>query len=68
MLKENIIKKEVDVKGVLVECVQTEDQKIWVILSSLCKGLGIRTDGQINRIKRDEDLLSKGASKILGCY
>mgnify|MGYP000906734306 CR=1 FL=1 len=68
MLKENIIKKEVDVKGVLVECVQTEDQKIWVILSSLCKGLGIRTDGQINRIKRDEDLLLKGASKILGCY
>lgn len=43
-----------------VKCVQTEDEKIWVVLSSLCDGLGVKTHGQMERIKRDEDLLSKG--------
>lgn len=62
---ENIIKKEINVKGILIECVQTSDEKIWVVLPSLCNGLGIVASGQVERIKRDKDLLLKGASKIL---
>lgn len=64
MENKNLIKKEVNVKGIIVECVQTEDQKIWVILSSLCNGLGIDKNSQLKRIKRDIDLLNTCTVKM----
>lgn len=55
--------KFVELDGVTMLACKTEDGKIHVGIKSICDGLGIDSNGQIQRINRD-DILPEGACKI----
>lgn len=62
-MKEELVVKEVEFNGANLLACQREDGKVFVVLKRFCDELGIDSNAQSQRIRRDE-VLSEGACKI----
>ena len=51
-----IVKKEVELNGVKLTGIRTQEGKIYIVVKTFCEILGLDPSGQLQRIKRDETL------------
>lgn len=59
----NQLVKQVNFQDILMTACKTNNNKIFVSIKSICEGLGIDANGQMQRINRD-DVLPEGMCKI----